>query len=693
MIPLPPPRDWLYSVKVFCASMAALYIALYMQLPRPYWAMASVYIVSSPFVGPTSSKALYRALGTLLGAGAAIFFVPLLVQAPTLLSLVVAIWTGGMLFLSMHIRTASNYAAMLAGYTMVMVAYPTVDNPGSVFEVGISRSEEILLAIVCASVVGSVFFPRRLAPVLADNTRRWFDDARAYCARVLGGDPQAQALAELRTSMITTFNGLEVMISQLPHEGAHPRTVRHAEELRQRMALLLPVIDVLGDALLALQRRAPQHAERLTALLERCSAWLDSQAPAAERRQEWAALHQALEQLEPPADSLLDVRQTLLGNALYRLRQWLDLWQDCRSLQQTLIDDDHGPWHSVYRHWHLGSGARFHDRGLMLYSTVYIILGIFIAAQLWIWLGWRDGSGAVVLAAVACSFFANLDEPAPQIFRFFVWTFVSVILASLYLFVVLPNVHDFPMLVLAFAGPFICFGTLTVQPRFYLPMLLTAVNTATFVSIQGTYDANFLTFVNSNLSGPVGLLFAFIWTLIFRPFGVEVAARRMTRSSWEDLVELSRPSTLAAQRRMAGRMLDRFMQHLPRLNASGQDTIGAVHELRLAYNLLDLAAQLPRLSPPAQRAVGAVLRGVGRHFRRCLRANQRRAPSEALLGLIEHGRRAAAHDATLPDHHDAALVVLHALGGLAMALLPGVATQTVAAGPQQIPPGLDGAPL
>jgi uncharacterized membrane protein YccC len=37
--------------------------------------MATVYIVSSPFVGPTSSKALYRAVGT-LGAGGAIFSVP-----------------------------------------------------------------------------------------------------------------------------------------------------------------------------------------------------------------------------------------------------------------------------------------------------------------------------------------------------------------------------------------------------------------------------------------------------------------------------------------------------------------------------------------------------------------------------------------------------------------------------------------
>ena len=55
---MPPARDWFYGVRTFAASMIALYIALLMEMPRPYWAMATVYIVSSPFVGPTSSKAV-----------------------------------------------------------------------------------------------------------------------------------------------------------------------------------------------------------------------------------------------------------------------------------------------------------------------------------------------------------------------------------------------------------------------------------------------------------------------------------------------------------------------------------------------------------------------------------------------------------------------------------------------------------
>ena len=177
---IPPARDWFYGVRTFAASMIALYIAMLMQMPRPYWAMATVYIVSSPFVGPTSSKALYRAIGTFAGAAAALLFVPMFVQSPYVLVVVIALWTGILLFLSMHLRTANSYALMLAGYTLPLIALPVVDNPLAVWDVAEARTEEIFLGIVCAAVVGSVFWPRRLAPVLDGAVSKWFGEAVTY---------------------------------------------------------------------------------------------------------------------------------------------------------------------------------------------------------------------------------------------------------------------------------------------------------------------------------------------------------------------------------------------------------------------------------------------------------------------------------------------------------------------------------
>ena len=683
---MPPARDWFYGVRTFAASMIALYIALLMQMPRPYWAMATVYIVSSPFLGPTSSKALYRAVGTFIGAAAAVLFVPMFVQSPYVLVVVIALWTGTLLFLSLHLRTANNYALMLAGYTLPLIALPVVNNPLGVWDVAESRTEEIFLGIAVAAVVGAMFWPRRLAPVFNDSVSKWFTDASTYSLRFLSRNVQPEEVSALRASMVATFNSLELMIGQLPHEGSRPQTVRNTKELRGRMIHLLPVVDALDDALYALERRTPELVDKFAPLLTATTEWLEHKDADLDR---WQTLKDQLEALQPAPEALDDRKQLLFSNAIYRLGEWIDLWQDCRSLQYAIQCESQDSWRAVYRHWRLGRLSPFLDRGLMLYSAASTVTAIIVASVLWILLGWTDGGSAVILAAVACSFFASMDDPAPQIYRFFFWTAMSVVFASLYLFLVLPNLHDFPMLVLAFAVPFICVGTLTVKPQFYLGMLLTLVNTSSFISIQGAYDADFLSFANSNLAGPMGLLFAFIWTLIARPFGAELAAKRLTRFSWRDIVGLSEPATLSEHRLLGIKMLDRLMQHLPRLAMTGQDSGVALREVRVALNLLDLLAHTPRVLGVPQVLLRQVVAEVGEYFKACLKAGERLQAPSPLLMTLDRTRRAlsGASDDETRRH------LLHALSGLRLALLPGVEFVGAAEPEEPLPHGIDGAPL
>lgn len=680
---IPPARDWFYGVRTFAASMIALYIALLMQMPRPYWAMATVYIVSSPFLGPTSSKALYRAIGTFLGATAAVLFVPMFVQSPYVLVVVIALWTGILLFMSLHLRTANSYALMLAGYTLPLIALPVVDNPLAVWDVAEARTEEIFLGIAVAAVVGAMFWPRRLAPVFNDAVGKWFADATTYSQKFLSRDVQPEEVAALRMAMVANFNSLELMIGQLPHEGARPQTVRNTKELRGRMIHLLPVIDALEDSLYALERRTPELVEQFQPLLTATREWLSHADANLDR---WQALKDQLEALQPSAAALEDRKQVLFSNALYRLGEFIDLWQDCRSLQDAILCERQDSWRAVYRHWRLGRLTPFIDRGLMLYSVASTILAIIVASVLWILLGWPDGGSAVILAAVACSFFASMDDPAPQIYRFFFWTGMSVLFASLYLFLILPNLHDFPMLVLAFSVPFICVGTLTVQPRFYLGMLLTLVNTSSFISIQGAYDADFFAFVNSNLAGPLGLLFAFIWTLVARPFGAELAAKRLTRFSWKDIVRMTEPANLAEHRQLGVQLLDRLMQHLPRLALTGQDTGIAMREVRVGLNMLDLLAYTPRVSGAPKALLQQVVSEVGEYFRACLKADERLPAPSGLLMTLDRTRRAlnGQGDDETRRH------LLHALSGLRLALLPGVEFVSSAEPEEPLP---DGAPL
>ncbi len=339
------------------------------------------------------------------------------VQSPYVLVVVIALWTGILLFLSLHLRTANSYALMLAGYTLPLIALPVVDNPLAVWDVAEARTEEIFLGIACAAVVGAMFWPRRLAPVFNDSVNKWFADASTYSLRFLSRNVQPDEVSVLRSSMVANFNSLELMIGQLPHEGARPQTVRNTKELRGRMIHLLPVIDALDDALYALERRTPELVDKFAPLLAATAEWLDHKDADLDR---W----QALKKTSSKRCNRMPRRWTTassccFSNALYRLGEWIDVWQDCRSLQHAIQCESQDSWRAVYRHWRLGRLSPFLDRGLMLYSAASTVTAIIVASVLWILLGWTDGGSAVILAAVACSFFASMDDPAPQIYRFF----------------------------------------------------------------------------------------------------------------------------------------------------------------------------------------------------------------------------------------------------------------------------------
>src|SRR3954471_9436885 len=121
---LPGWRDWLFSVRSFAAAMLALWLALWHDLPRPYWAVGTVYIVIQPLSGALRAKALARFLGTLAGAAFAVAAVPNRVDAPPLLILVLALWVAGCTMGALYDPTPRSYAFRLAGYTAALIAFP-----------------------------------------------------------------------------------------------------------------------------------------------------------------------------------------------------------------------------------------------------------------------------------------------------------------------------------------------------------------------------------------------------------------------------------------------------------------------------------------------------------------------------------------------------------------------------------------
>ncbi|CAG2132904.1 p-hydroxybenzoic acid efflux pump subunit AaeB [Cupriavidus numazuensis] len=645
----PNARQWLFSLKAFLAAMLALYIALALGLPRPYWAMATVYFVSHPLTGATRSKAAYRVAGTVLGAAAAVATVPLLVNMPIVLMAAISLWIVALVYLSLLQRSPRAYVFLLAAYTLPIVALPAVDQPAQIFDLAVARIEEIVIGIVCAGLVGSIILPVKVAPALRARAASWLADAAAWADDILCANARADAG---RHRLAADILALDQLIAQLSYDTESAGSLRHARALRARMTTLMPLLSALSAVLEALRMHPAGVPAPLAQALSALSQWLRGGLAGSPPHADRQALASAA------ADSW---HAQLLTAASSQLAQLAALCSDCAALQHGIGDRPDQPLPKLSDTPAAATmparGALHHDHGMLLFGAASTGLAVFCAGLLWIFSGWPDGAGAVAVSSIACCFFATIDEPRPVARSFLRWSAVCFVVASFYLFLVVPHAQNFETLAGMLAVPYLGIGMLITRPGFNLIAMLLSVNTASFANIQSVYDANFLGTFNGSLANAAAMLFAPLWALATRPFGASVAARRLIRASWQDLAGAAAWPGADHDAKLGARMLDRLGQLVPRLGAvrAGPDGFS---ELHVGFCALALRRALPSLPTVARRPVRRVLALVARHYRARLRSGHAAAPSVELPACID---AAIAQVAALPEHRDetiAALVVL-----------------------------------
>lgn len=657
----PSGRDWLFSIKTFLAAMLALYIAMLLALPRPYWAMATVYVVSHPLLGATRSKGLYRVGGTLLGACAAVLLTPLLDQTPLLFMLAISVWTATLLYLALLDRTPSNYLYMLAAYSLPLMALPAVSAPDQVFGLAVARSEEIVVGIVCASVVGAIVFPGQVATVLSARVNAWLRDAAAWSAEVLEHEVQHRVHGS-RHQLAADILTLDQFLGQLSYDASSASKVRHGRHLRERLSMLLPILSSVTASVTQLEAQPGGVPTELRALMREIAAWMrtvSAQGATGDR------LAQALD-MAPQASVSPQWSAVLADHLRTSLHELVLLWQDCLVLRDRIAESQDSPaWQPLYQRRDLSSQARHYDHGMMLFSCVSASLYIFAIGLIWIWSGWDDGGSAVIMGAIASCFFAAQDEPARSQWSFFVWNTVCMALSTVLLFKVLPPTQDFETLALALFPPFLLVGSLATRPKFMIMAMTLTVSTASAMGLSGAYNANFTGFINSQLASITGILLALIWTRITRPFGVRLALRRLVHAWWADLARTSAGEHGGDHADLSARMRDRLSLLLPRLAASGHDRLtDGFSELRVGLAVLDLQRVEAQLDPASAQAVHHVLQAVAAHYQGRLKGAVSVPPPE-LDVLVRDALRKVSQDREVMPHD-----ALRALTELRLTLCP-----------------------
>lgn len=582
--------DLIFALKTFAASMLALVIALAMDLPRPYWAMATVYITSQPLAGATSSKAFFRVMGTLVGATMTVALVPNLINAPELLCLAIALWVGLCLYLSLLDGTPRSYVFVLAGYTVALIGFPSVSEPGAIFDTAVARLEEISLGIICASLVSTIVFPRSVAPAVAGRVDRWLSDARRLSQVVLLREGTNETRRGKRLKLATDIVEIDTLSTHLAYDQLTDRNaVTGLGEIRLRMLMLLPVIASLEDRLAALGEDALRQQPELKRLLEDLAQWIVGDVRA---RQPAERIRAMIAERQAVLDDSASWERIIITSLLSRLRDLVDLSRDCRELTEAIAGNRNVSTLDLAFHSEAGAApVRHRDRGLALWSAAGAAVAILICCALWIGTGWPDGASAPMMAAVACSFFAAQDEPARFIRSFGLWSLVAIVVVAIYLFALVPAISHIEVLVVALAPTFLLYGFLIARPATAGTGMALAANTATLLALQSTYSADFASYANSAVAFFVGVLIAELVTRIARGVGAEWIANRLVLSSWITIAVAAERRGKRDRAEFAGLMLHRLgllVQRIAFLSESDRRDADSLVQLRIGINIIDL---------------------------------------------------------------------------------------------------------
>src|SRR5580692_11158242 len=186
-------RPVIFSVNCYIATMLTMFIAFSLDLKSPGWAMTTVYLTSQPLSGAMRAKAVYRAIGTFIGAAAMVAIVPNLVDAPELTTLAIMLWVALCAFVAQLDRTPRSYMFVLSGYTAALIGFPSVLAPDTVFDTAVSRVEEITIGVVCAALVHSLIFPKSALSAFETKLRSALAEARIWIADGLTKAPTPEA--------------------------------------------------------------------------------------------------------------------------------------------------------------------------------------------------------------------------------------------------------------------------------------------------------------------------------------------------------------------------------------------------------------------------------------------------------------------------------------------------------------------
>ena len=460
---VPKPAAWAFAVRIWLAMVLALYAAFWLQLSSASSAAVCVAILAQPKRGQALSKALYRFLGTLVGAAVAIVLMALFAQDRVLLLVAFATWLGLCVFTAHFLQDTRAYGAMLSGYTVAIIAIAHIDTPQSTFDAAVDRVAAITLGIVAITFINDALGSPSIWRTVRDALGDALAETRAFAHETLTrGDPGSERTAALIRKIAALRGDASAIAGELDDGPDRAAGARSA----------IAALYVMAAA-----------ARHLRAALARLPALPPAVAEA-------RAL--CLELIEPEADPDRAVARLseLVADAVRAGDQPLDA---ILALQRAL-DFARAVAFAADGHRVLAQGGRprrdvplptHRDVPEALRGALRVVIAFGLTALLLVATGWPATSFALVQVAATCSLSSITPDPRAFAKGVLIGMPLAALCAGLVLFGALAGVQGFPLLAIAiapvvFAACFLSLNPPTFGIGFILlvffPVLLSPAN-------------------------------------------------------------------------------------------------------------------------------------------------------------------------------------------------------------------------
>lgn len=511
-------REWLeedapalgYVIKVLLASLLAMWLSLRFELDQPRTAMLTVAIVMQPHSGMVLAKSVYRLAGTLAGILASLLLVALFTQERVPLLLCMSIWIGICTAGSMVFRNHQSYAFVLAGYTLCIVGLPAAVSPEHTFDIAMSRISEIMIGLLCATVVSDLIFPKRIGSVMLDAVRRRFTDFCALLRSASTGPSPAYEPMLLR--FVGDIFSLESFRSSSSMESDESRT--HRLRLGRLNAEFMEVSTTFHafERLLRRQRKGGRQeiGDALSGLYRQLGEVLCFDGQIARTEQEAVVVAARLSVFRGGIEQVFSSTRKHLPADLGPSER-LDFETGAELLRR--LGDELAVYAATYaslskRQNDVDSpslGMHFDPLAVAL-AGVRGALVLAIMSSVWIFTAWGSGLEAITLGVVTSTLFATAPSPTRTIGQFLTGALIGTVLAYFCNFDILPHAQGFVMLALAVSPGLALAAWLTTRPKTAVIGAGIFIVLLMHIGFGNAYSANPIAFMNDAIADLLAIL-------------------------------------------------------------------------------------------------------------------------------------------------------------------------------------------